>query len=111
MDKKNNVQSISVTMVLILLFAIQASADNSTFKICYVGCFVECMFDPGESVCILDCIGKCKKRTAGINYCKHGCAVDQCAPLITEDFKHEDVEKVVSCVNKCNESQNGALSP
>ncbi|KAL6568118.1 hypothetical protein OROHE_003802 [Orobanche hederae] len=129
MYKENNVQTIiTATMVLVLLFAGQASAS---FDACFFGCLARCLLFKGRKMtCVLNCFQNClfdRRPILGLGFdrCKHSCAIDQCTRFITDDFKFEDVDKVVSCVSECDNqiadqcslldrtisSPNGAPSP
>ncbi|KAK4428075.1 hypothetical protein Salat_1576500 [Sesamum alatum] len=101
MKDRKNFQTITQVMVIImLLFAGEASAS---FKHCFPGCAIGCLFGGHKLFCVLKCFAKClvgEGSSSGFDYCKLGCAVDQCAHF-EDDFKIEDVEKVNSCVNEC----------
>ncbi|KAL3633018.1 hypothetical protein CASFOL_026002 [Castilleja foliolosa] len=75
-NKGKNVQAIiSVTMLLLLLFAGQATA----FDFCFANCAPKCLFDKNEFYCLLKCYTSCG---SGKHYAAH-----QCARLITNDFR------------------------
>ncbi|KAL0441567.1 UNVERIFIED_CONTAM: hypothetical protein Sradi_0095600 [Sesamum radiatum] len=101
MNDSKKFQAITQVMVLILLlFAGEASAS---FKHCFPGCAIDCLFGGHKLFCVVKCFAKCligEDSSSGFNYCKLGCAVDQCARF-ADDFKMEDVEKVNSCVDEC----------
>ncbi|KAI3455396.1 hypothetical protein Pfo_012059, partial [Paulownia fortunei] len=68
-----------IIMVLMLLYAGQASAS---FKQCFVPCVIGCFLVPkDEFKCTFKCFAKCltSPSSTSLDYCKLGCAADQCA--------------------------------
>ncbi|XP_011072295.1 protein TAP1-like [Sesamum indicum] len=87
--------SIAVMLVLMLAYAGQASAS---FKDCFKICALGCVISPNKPACIVKCIAKCiilPPSATGLDYCKLGCAVDQCTVF------QSDSNKVDDCVTKC----------
>lgn len=83
MNKGKAISTINVIMVLMLLYAGQASANfKECFEDCAIGCFLG---QTNEFKCTLKCFGKCiinpgsSSSLMRLDYCKFGCAVDQCA--------------------------------
>ncbi|XP_011072296.1 protein TAP1 [Sesamum indicum] len=108
MNDNKNFQTITQVVVLMLLFAGEASAS---FKHCFPGCAISCLFGGHKLFCVVKCFAKCltgEGFSSGFDYCKLGCAVDQCTPF-ADDFKMEDVEKVNRCVNECEIGECGLL--
>ncbi|KAG8379911.1 hypothetical protein BUALT_Bualt07G0138400 [Buddleja alternifolia] len=107
MDKAQNVRAMTTVMMLMLLFAGHSSAS---FKGCFAGCAVNCLFRGHKILCLLECFPKCLLGvdSQGLDYCKLGCAVDQCAHFANE-FNIEDVDKVDNCVNECEIRECGFL--
>ncbi|KAI3455397.1 hypothetical protein Pfo_012060 [Paulownia fortunei] len=108
MDKGKNVQAITAVMVLMLIFAGQASAS---FKNCFAGCAIGCLFGGHKVICVFKCFAKCLLGVGSseLDYCKFDCAVDQCAHFVN-DFNIEDVDKVDRCVNECEVGECSLLA-
>ncbi|KAL2516538.1 protein TAP1-like [Forsythia ovata] len=100
-----NVRTITAIMLLMLLLAGQASAS---FKTCFESCALGCFLAKDKSKCLLKCTIKCvvgiNSTATGLDYCKLGCAVHQCARF------RNDVDKVDSCVNECEVGKCSLLS-
>ncbi|KAL2458703.1 protein TAP1-like [Forsythia ovata] len=100
-----NVRTITAIMLLMLLLAGQASAS---FKTCFESCALGCFLAKDKSKCLLKCTIKCvvgiNSTVTGLDYCKLGCAVYQCARF------GNDVDKVDSCVNECEVGKCSLLS-
>ncbi|KAL2516536.1 protein TAP1 [Forsythia ovata] len=101
-----NVRTLTAIMLLVLLFAGQASAS---FKTCFEPCALACFIEKGNKVkCLLKCTIKCvvgiNSTATGLDYCKLGCAIHQCARFVN------DVDKVDSCVNECEVGKCRLLS-
>ncbi|KAI8544407.1 hypothetical protein RHMOL_Rhmol08G0294100 [Rhododendron molle] len=111
----------AVVLVLVLIcgisteyYTVKGQPPTTTFKECYVGCFVLCIIVPPHSLfdcsfqCLKDClIPKIPQSTAtgthvdnNFNFCKLGCSASLCSNISTEQNPGGD--KVESCVGSCS---------
>lgn len=81
--ESKNVRTNTLVMLLMLLLAGQASAS---FKSCFEPCAVGCFLGKDKFKCALKCLITCvidfkssNSTATGLDYCKLGCAVHQCA--------------------------------
>ncbi|KAL0342033.1 UNVERIFIED_CONTAM: hypothetical protein Scaly_1865900 [Sesamum calycinum] len=92
-------------LVLMLACAGQASAS---FKECFQICAIDCVIAINKPACILKCIAKCAAlppSATGRDYCRLGCAVDQCTVFGIDSSKVDD------CVTKCETNKCSPLRP
>lgn len=82
MNQGKAMQTINLMMVLMLLMCtIQTS--SATFRRCYAGCMITCVvIHRNLPRCAAKCLGKCIINSGGstlLDYCKLGCAANECA--------------------------------
>ncbi|KAH7866549.1 hypothetical protein Vadar_021872 [Vaccinium darrowii] len=116
---KGGMLRASVLIALVLFCGIKVEGQptpTTSFKECYVGCFVLCMIVPPYSPfacsfqCLKDCIIPKIPQAAttstphvdnNFNFCKLGCAVASlCTNISTK--QNPGGEKVESCVGSCS---------
>ncbi|XP_057514553.1 thionin-like protein 2 [Actinidia eriantha] len=87
-----------------------AGQPTTTFKECYVGCFILCIIVPGNSAfeCSIQCLKTCifpkspqTFHDDNQHFCKLGCAASLCSNISTQ--QNPGGERVESCVGSCSE--------
>ncbi|PSS17905.1 Thionin-like protein [Actinidia chinensis var. chinensis] len=101
---------LRAVVFLFMVCGMVVGQPTTTFKECYVGCFILCIIVPGNSAfeCAVQCLKTCifpKSPQAfhvdNHNFCKLGCAAALCSNISTK--QNPGGEKVESCVGSCSE--------
>ncbi|PIN21023.1 hypothetical protein CDL12_06286 [Handroanthus impetiginosus] len=97
-----NCFEMSMTFMLLTLHAVNSSAANTHFPICYGKCMFLCVVFGPKLPCALQCVVRCyikRKYSKKLYYCNLGCAAHQCAKF------GNDTRKVEGCVKDCERNQ------
>ncbi|EOY26260.1 PREDICTED: thionin-like protein 2 [Theobroma cacao] len=98
-----------VLMVCLVLGLLMGHSHSDTsFQICYCGCFVSCVITPGNNAfsCAINCLQECIFRNYLVEdtqyFCKLGCSTSKCTSLSSKENPAE--ANVGSCVDSCSDT-------
>ncbi|KAL3748973.1 hypothetical protein ACJRO7_010116 [Eucalyptus globulus] len=97
--------SMMFVVTLILWSSIGVDAAISTE--CKLKCTAFCVFDPDQTLCILNCLKSCPRQSpayVALEYCDMGCFLSTCLDYHPDTKKVEaNAEKVGACADSCSQ--------
>ncbi|GAB4854201.1 hypothetical protein Ancab_022784 [Ancistrocladus abbreviatus] len=118
MDKRRAEALAMVVIMVLSMVAWQADAAYFTsFRDCYIVCYVLCAIQPTQTLssCAFSCLRDCiippnSTNVTPFHFCNLGCASSHCTNISTP--RNPGGKEVEGCVNSCSGlCRNGYMAP